>query len=148
MPAQCTPPMHMLPPSRSSQQFATHTTPIPIPFPIPISTPSLSSHSPILPPLPPQITPFSFNTNTATTTPATSAIKHSQNTQHSHVRCRCLRFWPASHESLRGGSAEIVVQNLKREGGRPESARESVDALLGREGEKGFCVVLWRFCWW
>lgn len=51
-----------------------------------------------------------------------------------------------SHESLRGGSAVIVVQNLKREGGRPESESESMDALVwewrcvlvqGRRGELG-----------
>jgi hypothetical protein len=77
----------------------------------------------------PQIIPFDLRSNIVTTIPATNAKKTSQKPQHMHVRFDFLRCCSSSHDSLLCGSAEMLVQNLKREGGRPERPRVSWLAL-------------------
>lgn len=86
----------------------------------------------------PHIIFFALSSNTHTTTPATSAPKHSQNAQHIHVRCFFFLRWLSSHESLLDGSAVTEVQNLKRDCGRPDRPRVNCDELPCRV--KGLCA--------
>jgi hypothetical protein len=89
-----------------------------------------------LAPLFPQIIFLDFNSKTATTTPATTAASVSQNAQHIQARWRCFFFWLASHESLDGASAVMVVQKrnwaarerAKRQRRRVDVPREAADA--------------------
>lgn len=68
--------------------------------------------------------------------PAINSKNTLQKAQQIHILCLSFFFWRASHESLWwGASADIVVTNLKREAGRPESgARERVRERVERFG--------------
>jgi hypothetical protein len=106
-----------------------------------------------LAPLFPQIIFLDFNSKTATTTPATTAASVSQNAQHIQARWRCFFFWLASHESLDGASAVMVVQKRNWLPGRPASAlNDSADALtcrvkpLMRRETRSACRCLLRGC--
>lgn len=95
-----------------------------------------NSNQPSLIPHPHQMILCAFNTTTATTTPATNAIIHSQKHQQIQVRWRRFRCWPSSHESLGCGLAVMVVQVLKAERGRPESERAEGERKPGMEGRR------------
>lgn len=89
---------------------------------------------------------FDLSSRMHTTTPATITRKHIQNAQHIHVRWRRFFRWLSSHESLFDGSAVTDVQNLKREGGRPERPNVSWEELpclaKAREGLRGDLAAL------
>jgi hypothetical protein len=111
---------------------------MPIPVP-PHETPCKCS--PLRTPLPsPHIIPFDLSTKIAATIPPTSTKKPIQKHQHIHVRCRRFRRWPSSHESLLEGSAVMFVQNLKRDGGRPERPMVRFDALPWRVKGAWICA--------
>jgi hypothetical protein len=74
--------------------------------------------------------PLDFKIRMAATTPPTKSMSPTQNAQHIHVRCFLFRRWPSSQESLFDGSAVTLVQNLKREGGRPDKPMVRLDELL------------------
>ena len=84
--------------------------------------------------------PFCRKTNTTTTTAATKTPSPSQ--KHQQIQARFILFlcWASSHESLFEGSAETLVQNLKREGGRPELRQLQV---LAREESTARSTGCW-----